>query len=305
MANLGLGTVQLGLPYGNNSSGTLMPVATAHEIIRCALDNGITFLDTAQAYGESEDRIGSFGLTDGGRSYEVSTKIPRVEQHVWSNEKKYLKFLIETCELSRQKLRRPTLGLLQFHQCDVDFLTSPAVKSAVAQLVQRGDCESIGISVYELEQAFAALELPSLSAIQAPINVIDTRFLDQSLVSKLKETNVRLLCRSIFMQGILLPDADLPSVRKRDDLRELRRRYLDTLRGTDPLVACIGFILKNNSRIIDIAIMGVDSVESLKANLAASKMATSRQDELKFDGIESVRAFAIEKNLINPATWNV
>jgi aryl-alcohol dehydrogenase-like predicted oxidoreductase len=58
--NIGLGTVQLGLPYGNKSNSDLMPESGAFSILSFAVERGIDFYDTAIAYGESESRIGSF-----------------------------------------------------------------------------------------------------------------------------------------------------------------------------------------------------------------------------------------------------
>ena len=55
---LSLGTAQLGLSYGINNTDGKPDEKKAFEILDCALENGINTLDTAAAYGESEQVIG-------------------------------------------------------------------------------------------------------------------------------------------------------------------------------------------------------------------------------------------------------
>ena len=55
-----LGTVQLGLNYGMANTTGKPSEETAHEILRTAHDVGVTVLDTAAAYGTSEEVVGSY-----------------------------------------------------------------------------------------------------------------------------------------------------------------------------------------------------------------------------------------------------
>jgi aryl-alcohol dehydrogenase-like predicted oxidoreductase len=59
---LALGTVQFGLAYGvaNTQGQVSLPVAA--EILRAAQQAGIDTLDTAIAYGNSEDCLGQIGV---------------------------------------------------------------------------------------------------------------------------------------------------------------------------------------------------------------------------------------------------
>ena len=54
-----LGTVQLGMPYGIANTTGKPDRELARRIVTTALDNNITFFDTAQAYGDSEAVLGA------------------------------------------------------------------------------------------------------------------------------------------------------------------------------------------------------------------------------------------------------
>jgi aryl-alcohol dehydrogenase-like predicted oxidoreductase len=57
-AELVLGSVQLGVPYGAANRTGKPTRAAALRLVTRAVDAGITKFDTARAYGDSEDRLG-------------------------------------------------------------------------------------------------------------------------------------------------------------------------------------------------------------------------------------------------------
>src|SRR5690348_2380163 len=74
---IGLGTWQLGADWGNVSE------ADAMEVLRAAVESGVTFFDTADVYGDgrSERVIGRFLAGNAGQGIMVATKMGRrVEQ---------------------------------------------------------------------------------------------------------------------------------------------------------------------------------------------------------------------------------
>ncbi len=60
ISQFSLGTVQLGLSYGVANDSGKPSREQAHELLRCALEGGVNSIDTAAAYGDSEEVIGSF-----------------------------------------------------------------------------------------------------------------------------------------------------------------------------------------------------------------------------------------------------
>ena len=59
ISELSLGTVQLGVSYGINNQSGKPDRTQAFGILDTALTNGISALDTAAAYGDSEQSSGS------------------------------------------------------------------------------------------------------------------------------------------------------------------------------------------------------------------------------------------------------
>src|SRR5258705_4200213 len=57
---IALGTVELGLPYGLGVAGEAKQPTfeQAERLVHAALDKGIRFIDTARAYGDSEEILG-------------------------------------------------------------------------------------------------------------------------------------------------------------------------------------------------------------------------------------------------------
>ena len=112
MITLGLGTVQLGLPYGGKLKAAPSE-EEVFEILQLALDSGIRFLDTARAYGESESRIGRF-LEQHRRpeDLQISTKIPRTNSDVWSDADRFRLFVRNNLLESLQTLGLKQISLL-------------------------------------------------------------------------------------------------------------------------------------------------------------------------------------------------
>ena len=60
LSRLSLGTVQLGMNYGIANRDGKPSLEQGMEVLQAAVDGGITSLDTAAAYGDSERVIGTF-----------------------------------------------------------------------------------------------------------------------------------------------------------------------------------------------------------------------------------------------------
>ena len=58
ISKMSLGTVQFGLHYGIANDVGKPPEEQSFEMIKAALDSGVTSIDTARAYGDSDDIIG-------------------------------------------------------------------------------------------------------------------------------------------------------------------------------------------------------------------------------------------------------
>jgi aryl-alcohol dehydrogenase-like predicted oxidoreductase len=88
MSRLALGTVQFGMTYGIANQQGKINFVSATEILEYAYASGIDTLDTAIAYGDSEQCLGSIGV----KSWKVISKLPKMPESTpdilnWVNQK--------------------------------------------------------------------------------------------------------------------------------------------------------------------------------------------------------------------------
>jgi aryl-alcohol dehydrogenase-like predicted oxidoreductase len=309
MAIIGLGTVQLGLPYGNQAQSELMPLETAYSILDDAIDRGISFFDTAIAYGESESRLGLFGLTKKRPDALISTKIPVASEEVFANERRFFEFVSNHCRDSLKRLGMSQHRLLQFHQCDEKFLRSRSVVATFQRLIETGTVGEIGVSVYSLEQARMAISTGWVKWLQVPVNLADVRFLDPVFLAEARRGGVRLIVRSAVLQGVLTDGAPLPPVKKSAELGELRRRCQAVLgrSGVGLSLEEAGFrmLFGNYGQVLEVVLIGVDSPNTLRLNIEIINRSRQPLPENLLAELAATRQYALESSLINPALWNI
>ncbi|MCX6126880.1 MAG: aldo/keto reductase [Proteobacteria bacterium] len=308
MSFIGLGTAQLGVPYGNKANFDLMSMSEAGDIVDLALAQGLPFIDTAIAYGSSEERLGQLRVHERSPKTMLSTKIPAVSEEIWKDKSLFLAWVQKHIGESLRRLNMPTHELLQFHQCEEAFLRHPSVLYVFQKILDMPEVKTIGISVYSLNQAFAAMETESVSWLQVPVNIIDRRFVSDDFLMRSKAGGIKLIARSALLQGVLAPNGDLPTVKRLEELRELRSLAQDACKQMHPELsleeAALRFLFANQGSHLDVILIGVDSSTTLRHNLAIinrAKEPLPAKDLALFDRAVNLAA---ERELFNPATWN-
>ena len=81
VSEIGLGTVELGLDYGVPVAGEHLrpPEEHAARLLNRALDLGVNFIDTARAYGASEEIIGR-ALKGRRNEYILASKLAPIRE---------------------------------------------------------------------------------------------------------------------------------------------------------------------------------------------------------------------------------
>ena len=82
---IALGTVQFGLDYGINNTRGRIPKDEAFLILSKASEAGISVLDTAAAYGQSEEVIGEY-ISSGNRCFDVFPSPQNAHLGNWRNQ---------------------------------------------------------------------------------------------------------------------------------------------------------------------------------------------------------------------------
>ncbi|MFA5405624.1 MAG: aldo/keto reductase, partial [Ignavibacteria bacterium] len=150
------------------------------------------------------------------------------------------------------------------------------------KIKEKGLIKKIGFSLYntsELETLFA--NKIDFNIIQVPYNLFDQRF--ESYFKLLKEKNIELHIRSVFLQGLFfikpekLDSEFLPVKEKIKLLNDVSMKS-----GIPIQVLCLSFVLRNS--FVDKVVIGIDGNEHLLDLLSMEQKiseAFSYYDELK------------------------
>ena len=196
---LALGTAAFGLDYGVSNAAGKVSVKEIENILALAKQEGIDTIDTASAYGDSESVLGS---NSRAKQLKIISKIPPLVDTGF-DEKSSISAL--TTE-SLQRLKQTKLHAMLFHQVE-DVVDHPLGKQRFKQLEQlkeQGVVDKIGFSLYTPQQLNQCLENYQFDIVQCPLNCLDQRFINPNILKKLKDLNIEMHCRSLFLQGLLL-----------------------------------------------------------------------------------------------------
>lgn len=199
---LGLGTVQLGMPYGIGLPEP-PPEPECIHFLRRAFAAGITFFDTAAAYGRSEELI--------GRAFAGSASRPVIATKVLLREPgsptmlrgQALRQQVEaSVRRSLQRLGIEAIDLLQIHSVENRFV-GPEILELIEDLTRRGWVRYWGASTYGEEASLEVLAVPNhLRTLQVAYSALDRR-LEKRVFPACRQQGTGLILRSIFLKGVL------------------------------------------------------------------------------------------------------
>tara|TARA_B100001123_G_scaffold438524_1_gene573511 strand:+ start:1487 stop:2407 length:921 start_codon:yes stop_codon:yes gene_type:complete len=289
---IGLGTVQFGLPYGIANRGIRPAISEVREILDYAAEEGVTILDTAAVYGDAERIIG--GIIRPEHKFKIVTKSPAFGcQHISNDHANILENSLNT---SLKYMRLEMLYGLLIHSGD-DLLTEGGERliERAMRLKELGKVAKVGVSVYEPLQTEKILDRYRIDLIQLPLNVLDQRFFSSGILSQLKDSSIEVHARSAFLQGALLmsPDQLPPHF---ECVMGTLLNYRNTLirLGITPMQAAIDFIKRQPS--VHAIVVGVCSVKQLKDILDAYRLPKT--------DIKGFEPFAVHKlSVIDPRKW--
>ena len=261
-ARLALGTVQLGMRYGIANAGARPDLLEARAIVEAARAGGIDTLDTAEAYGEAEEVLG----TAGAAGFRVVTKVSAVPEHV----EDVAGWIRAAAEGSLARLGIVSLYGLLLHAPQQLLGPRGAEIAAGLDAVNRaGLAARTGFSVYGPEplEAYCAVHRPGL--VQAPLSLFDRRIETSGWAERLAGIGAELHTRSSFLQGLLLmaPEARPPQFRRWGETFAIWDAWLAET-GLEPADACLRFALTapHVSRVV----VGVDGAAQLRTLLGVA-----------------------------------
>jgi len=285
---LALGTVQFGLDYGVANQTGQVEYSEVEQILSVAKANGICVLDTAIAYGTSEDVLGTAGI-DG---FRVVTKLPSLPV----DQSDIAAFVRDRVGSSLNRLGQERLyGLLLHRSQDLLGFNGTQLIRSIADLKNDGFVQKIGVSIYSPDELEVVRNKIKIDLVQAPLNVVDRRLETSGWLDCLKDDGIEVHTRSAFLQGLLLMERNkIPQKFYR--WSSLWDMWYENLResGASPLEACLAYPL--SLKQVDKVVVGVDSVKHLNAILTAAN-SVYRAPDTSF-------MLSTDTNLINPSNWN-
>ena len=193
---IGLGTWQLGADWGDVSE------RDALDVLQAAVESGVTFLDTADTYGDgrSERIIGRFIAGNAGQHLTVATKMGRRVAQVPENYN--LENFRAWTDRSRVNLGVERLDLVQLHCPPTAVLASDQVFDALDTLVSEERIAAYGVSVETAGQALTAISRPGTATVQIIFNAFRRKPLDQVLPAA-AAAGVGVIARVPLASGLL------------------------------------------------------------------------------------------------------
>lgn len=295
VSNVGFGAWQIGGSWGDVSE------ADGRAALNAALDAGITFIDTADVYGDgrSEKIIADVLKTRDGERPMVATKAGRrLSPHVADG---YTKANLEAfIDRSLANLDVEILDLVQLHCPPTEVLYRPEVFEGLDELQAAGKIGGYGVSVEKVEEALKAIEYPGVVSIQIIYNMFRQRP-DHLFFQEARRKNVAVIARVPLASGLLSGKITANTQFASDDHRNFNRNgdafdvgetfagvpfevgleAVEKVRALVPEGASMAaFALRwiLMSEAVTVVIPGARNAEQARANAAAADLAPLSND---------------------------
>ena len=288
MSKIALGTVQFGMDYGINSiSGQVLPAETK-DILNYAYRQNIDLLDTAPAYGNSEQVLGKCN----SHEFKIVTKTRHFDCLEIGNREAQL--LDSDFSQSLTDLKKDRVYGVLFHNAN-DLLKHGSDKlfNRLNDFKQAGKIKKIGVSIYNHEQLQSIIDNFDIDLVQLPFNILDRRLVDSGMFRILQDRDVEIHARSVFLQGLLLmAEQSRPGKFKRwGALWRIWHEWLNDNQLT-ALEAAIRYAISIPE--ISKVLVGVDTVDQLEEIVLASPgILPDIPGEM----------FTNDADLLNPSNW--
>ena len=240
--------------------------AEAHRVLRRAVELGVNFIDTADAYGpEVSERLIAEALHPYPQGLVIATKgglvRPGPSQWVPDGRPEHLR---EACEASLKRLKLSRIDLYQFHRIDPKVPLEDSI-GELARLQKEGKIRHVGVSNFDVAELARARRVTPIVSVQNRYNIADRSSAD-----------VLALCEH---EGLaFIPWA--PIARGSSDTLEgnAASKALDAIahaHGVSVFQAAIAWLLTTP---VMLPIPGTSSVAHLEEDVAAARIKLSESE---------------------------
>jgi aryl-alcohol dehydrogenase-like predicted oxidoreductase len=295
---LGLGCMGLSFAYGRATDKQ-----DAIKLIRTAFERGITFFDTAEAYGpyKNEELLGE-ALAPFRDQIVIATKFgfkfgPEGKQVGTDSRPEHIK---EVVDASLKRLKTDRIDLLYQHRVD-RAVPIEDVAGTIKDLIQQGKVRHFGLSEPGMQTLRRAHAVQPVTALQNEYSLW-WRQPEKEALSTCEELGIGFVPFSPLGRGFLTGTIDQSMTFERNDFRNNLPRFtpearkanqalVDRLREiaaaakATPAQIALAWLLAQRPWIVPIP--GTTKVQRLEENIAATRIELSSDDLREIDRVAS------------------
>jgi aryl-alcohol dehydrogenase-like predicted oxidoreductase len=294
---LGLGCMGLSVNYGQPADKQ-----AGIALIRAAADQGVTFFDTAEAYGPftNEELVGE-ALAPIRDQVVIATKFgfdidPRTGQRGGLRSRP--EHIRQVADASLKRLKTDRIDLLYQHRVDPD-VPIEEVAGTVRQLITEGKVGHFGLSEASADTLRRAHAVQPVTALQSEYSLW-ARDPEEEILPACQELGTGFVPWSPLGQGFLTGKVSATTSFESTDVRSRFPRFSpEARRANQPIVGLLGQIAeRHNATPAQIAlawlltqkpwivpIPGTRKPERMEENLAAAGIDLTLEDLRELDGV--------------------
>jgi aryl-alcohol dehydrogenase-like predicted oxidoreductase len=290
---LGLGCMGMSDFYGSADEGE------AIKVINYAIDNGVNFLDTADAYGPFTNEM-LVGKAIKGRRNEVvlATKFgnERTADGAWVGINGKPEYVKKACEASLQRLGVDHIDLYYQHRVDTTVPIEDTI-GAMADLVKEGKVRYLGMSEAAVETIRKASKVHKITALQTEYSLW-TRDPEKEVLDAVRELGIGFVAYSPLGRGFLTARWEKPEDIPEGDWRRGQPRFqgdnfyanmeivkkvkeIADEKGVKPGQLALAWVMAQGEDIVPIP--GTKHIEYLKENIEAASIKLTGEDLKRLD----------------------
>jgi aryl-alcohol dehydrogenase-like predicted oxidoreductase len=293
---IGLGC--MGMSFG------LGPAADRQEmiaLIRSAVEQGVSFFDTAEVYGPftNEELVGE-ALAPLRSQVVIATKFgfkPGAEGGRWSELDSRPEHIKQVAEASLKRLKIETIDLFYQHRVDPNVPIED-VAGAVKELIAQGKVKHFGLSEAGAKTIRRAHSVQPVTAVQSEYSLW-TREPETEILPTLEELGIGFVPFSPLGKGFLTGKLNEQTIFDSSDFRNIVPRFtpearkanqtfvdlltkVATRKQATPAQIALGWLLAQKPWIVPIP--GTTKQSRLAENLGAAQVELSADDLGEIDG---------------------
>lgn len=290
---LGLGCMGLSFGYGPATDRQ-----EAIKLIRAAFDRGVTFFDTAEAYGPyvNEEVLGE-ALAPFRKDAVIATKFGFKDGQPSLGTDSRPETIRAVAEASLKRLRTDVIDLFYQHRVDPN-VPMEDVAGAVKDLIGEGKVKHFGMSEAGVQSIRRAHAVQPVAALQSEYSLW-WREPEQEILPTLEELGIGFVPFSPLGKGFLTGKIDQNTTFGKDDFRSIVPRFseenrkanqalVDLLgkiaaeRNATPAQIALAWLLAQKPWIVPIP--GTTKLHRLEENLGAAEVVLSDGDLKAIEG---------------------